>query len=66
MTSLTWLDPSKAYGPTGAVWTHTTLVIVPKHLKHDNASLAIITGEVCNEEPNVLSKHKDPDVMLGD
>lgn len=31
MTSQKWLDESYATGPTGAVWTHQVVVIIPKH-----------------------------------
>jgi hypothetical protein len=44
VTSLTWLDESKARGPRGAIWDHRIAVIVPKNLVHTNISSVWLTG----------------------
>lgn len=51
VTSLNWLDTTKAHGPQGSIWSHQLLVIVPKNLRTTNVSMAWIT-DGCNEEPN--------------
>lgn len=45
VTSQTWLDKSKAYGPRGDnVWDHRIAVIVPKKLEVTNISSVWLTG----------------------
>jgi PhoPQ-activated pathogenicity-related protein len=68
VTSLTWLDVTRAYtdlpsGPT-SVWTHQVIVVVPKKLTYRNISLAYLTGG-CNENPRVPS-NKDEDLIVAD
>jgi len=53
VTSQKWLDESRAVGPTGAVWTHQVLVVIPKELKVRDKAMIYVTG-FCNENP------KDP------
>ena len=66
VTSQKWLDESKVKGPDGALWTHQVIIVVPKHLKYTNVSLAYLTGD-CNEVSNpVLYPHTDEDVLTVD
>ena len=44
VTSLTWLDVSRAYTENGAVWSHQVFVVVPKKLTIKNASTVILNG----------------------
>jgi len=49
VTSLTWLDTSKAYIPrlpveSGNVWSHQVMVVVPKELKFTNVSTMVLNG----------------------
>ena len=68
VTSLTWLDVTRAYSdlPSGrtSVWTHQVIVVVPKKLTYRNISLAYLTGS-CNENPKVPS-NKDEDLIVAD
>ena len=63
VTSLKWMDESRAYGPRGAIWDHTVIVVVPKHLKHTNVSTVYLTWG-CNENPT--PKHNDLDMIIID
>lgn len=66
VTSQTWLDESKVYGPDGSIWTHQVVIVVPKHLKYTNVSMAYLTGG-CNDESNMVVKpHTDEDVLVVD
>lgn len=49
VTSLEWLDTSKAIGPNGAVWTHQVMVVIPKKLTIFNMSTVVLTGS-CNAD----------------
>ena len=49
VTSLTWLDTSKAIGPNGALWTHQVAVVVPKKLTTLNVSMSVLNGG-CNAD----------------
>lgn len=51
VTSLEWLDVSKAAGANGALWTHLVYVVVPEKLTYTNISFAYITGGE-NTKPN--------------
>lgn len=51
VTSLDWLDVSKAYGPAGSIWSHMVYVFVPEEVKYPNVSNAYLTGDN-NREPN--------------
>jgi len=67
VTSQTWLDESKAYGPRGDnIWDHRIAVIVPKDLQVTNISSVWLTGQ-CNEgnHEGELTK-KDGDLLLMD
>ena len=67
VTSLRWLDTSKAYGPSGDLWSHRVTVIVPKVLKYTNVSVSYLTGSCNDEEPNSLPPIADaPDMLAGD
>lgn len=44
VTSLDWLDVSKAQGRAGSIWSHLVYIIVPKEIKFYNVSNAYITG----------------------
>ena len=65
VTSIRWLDTSKASGPNGDIWSHIAVVVVPKHLKFLNISLSYISGN-CNSNPNAHPKKLDDDVLLAD
>ena len=66
VTSQKWLDKSKVHGPDGDIWTHQVVVVIPKHLKYTNVSMAYLTGD-CNENPNNnINPHKDEDVLVID
>ena len=64
VTSLQWLDESRAVGPNGALWTHQVLVVVPKNLEIKNRATIYITGG-CNEHPS-MPKKDDEDLLLVD
>ena len=51
VTSQKWLNETYAYGPTGALWTHQVIVVVPKNLKYTNVSYAFMT-DGSNESPD--------------
>lgn len=66
VTSQTWLDESKAYGPHGDnIWTHHVAVNIPKNLKYTNISAAYVTGG-CNENDSDLPSAKDEDILVAD
>ena len=66
VTSLRWLDTSKAYGPQGDIWSHRVMIVVPKVLKYTNVSVGYITME-CNGHPNEKPTFQDiPDYAVGD
>lgn len=48
VTSLRWMDTSKAYGPNGDIWSHIVAVNIPKNLKHTKISMAQVTNG-CND-----------------
>jgi PhoPQ-activated pathogenicity-related protein len=67
VTSQTWMDESRAYGPRGAIWDHNVIVIVPRKLEQTNISTVWLTGN-CNEDVNrdkILSK-TDVDIIAMD
>lgn len=49
VTSLEWLDTTKAVGPNGALWTHQVLVVIPKKVTITNMSTVVMTGS-CNAD----------------
>jgi PhoPQ-activated pathogenicity-related protein len=49
VTSLEWLDVTKAIGPNGALWTHQVMVVLPETLKITNITTMVMTGG-CNED----------------
>jgi PhoPQ-activated pathogenicity-related protein len=49
VTSLEWLDTTKAIGPNGALWTHQVMVVIPKKLTITNMSTVVMTGG-CNAD----------------
>ena len=65
VTSQTWLDKSKAYGPNGGnVWSHHVAVNIPNNLTYTNISAAYITGD-CNEAGDaVLPSATNEDILL--
>lgn len=66
VTSLEWLDVSRARGVNGALWTHLVYVVVPYRLTHTNVSLALLTGWG-NEKPNyVHGRFEDQDLLWVD
>eukprot|EP00659_Diplonema_papillatum_P017811 gene17811-27435_t len=51
VTSQQWLDETKAAGPSGALWTHQIVVVVPRaHTKKDKGVLWV-TGSCNNDAP---------------
>ena len=44
VTSLEWLDVTKAIGPNGALWTHQVMVVLPETLKITNITTMVMTG----------------------
>lgn len=44
VTSLRWMDESRAYSPNGALWSHQVAVVIPKKLTVTNVSIAVMTG----------------------
>jgi hypothetical protein len=50
VTSLSWMDTSRASGLAGSVWSHQVAVVVPKNLLVMNTSVAIFNGN-CNDDP---------------
>lgn len=58
VTSLEWLDTTKASGPNGALWTHLVYVVIPEKLTYKNISLAYITDGK-NDKPNDVQKFTD-------
>ena len=54
VTSLKWLDTSKAYGYNGDLWTHLVYICVPPVVKNPNVSFALITNGD-NDVPNKVS-----------
>ena len=59
------MDESRAYGPRGAVWDHTVIVVVPKKLEHTNISTVWLTWD-CNEKAQDPIKQSDLDVIVTD
>lgn len=64
VTSQKWLDVSKAAGPYGDIWTHQVVVVVPKHIRVRNVTMAYLTGS-CNHNPSV-PKADDEDIVVAD
>jgi PhoPQ-activated pathogenicity-related protein len=66
VSSLEWLDVSKAAVEGGNKWTHQVAVIVPPEgkLKIRNFSVAYLTGG-CNNNPSV-PKNTDEDIVVAD
>ena len=62
VTSLEWLDTTRAAGVNGALWTHLVYVAVPRKLTYTNVSFAYITGGD-NKKPNVVPGWTDQDVL---
>ena len=66
VTSQKWLDKTKVKGPDGDIWTHQVVVVIPKHLKYTNVSMAYLTGG-CNHHSNdKINPHSDEDVLVVD
>jgi PhoPQ-activated pathogenicity-related protein len=65
VTSLDWLDSSRAQGVSGTTWTHLVYVVIPKEIKYYNVSNAYITGGD-NRHPNKVAGPTDEDVLLTD
>lgn len=65
VTSQTWLNVSKAYGPTGSTWTHMVAIVVPKELNYKNISLAYLTGS-CDRTPNSIPSVSSEDILVID
>ena len=65
VTSLEWLDVTKAKGENGAIWSHMVYVAVPSKLTNSNVSLAYITGDN-NGKPNDVHDWHDEDVIVID
>jgi len=51
VTSLRWMDESRAYSPNGALWSHQVAVVVPRTLKITNVSIAVMTGGCIGDKP---------------
>lgn len=64
VTSLQWMDETRAVGPQGAVWSHMVAMIVPDDLRIRNVSMAVLTGG-CNEKPNDPPKHDEEYLEVG-
>lgn len=62
VTSLEWLDVTKAVGSNGALWTHLVYVVVPKKLTYKNISFAYITGGE-NTKPNDVEGPTNMDTL---
>lgn len=65
VTSLEWLDTTKAVGVNGALWSHIVTVAIPKKVLYPNVSFAYITGDR-NDEPNKIPGIFDEDVLFAD
>mmetsp|Transcript_3461 Transcript_3461/g.5191 ORF Transcript_3461/g.5191 Transcript_3461/m.5191 type:complete len:485 (-) Transcript_3461:50-1504(-) len=66
VTTLTWMDRARVQIPDiNNVWTHTAVVIVPRHLEFTNVSVAVINGD-CNKEDNKAPNNKDYMVVAAD
>ena len=59
VTSLEWMDTTRAAGPNGAVWTHQVAVVVPKKITITNISMAVMTGG-CNRDAGNGTGPKPP------
>ena len=55
VTSLRWLDESRAATPNGAVWSHQVAVVVPKKLTVKNVSISVMTGGCIGDAPPTLT-----------
>ena len=65
VTSLEWLDVSRAYGPTGSVWTHQVAVVVPKVVTEKSFAVSVMTGG-CNENPGPVPEDEEYLIVAGD
>jgi len=65
VTSLRWLDTSRAVGPQGDIWSHLVYVIIPNNLTYTNTSHAYLTGQFSkNDVPNKVANLFDIDVLM--
>ena len=60
VSSLEWLDTSKAVGPNGALWTHQVLVVVPEKVTIFNMSTVVLTGSCNADRGNGTGPHPPP------
>lgn len=66
VTSLEWLDESKAYGPNGNnIWSHHVAINIPNNLKYTNVSTAYVTGD-CNENDSDLPTADSAKIQFSD
>jgi PhoPQ-activated pathogenicity-related protein len=64
VTSLEWLDTTRAIGPNGDnVWTHQVAVVVPKNVRFTNVSMAVMTG---NNNGDAFPTLKDEYLLVAD
>lgn len=66
VTSLQWMDETKAYGPNGATWSHIVAINVPKNLKHTNISAAMVVNGFNYEDHSDLPPKYATEIMYAD
>ena len=59
------MDESKAHGPAGTTWSHTAIVVIPKHLDSKNIATVYLSGN-CNGDHQGSFDKKSEDVIIVD
>jgi PhoPQ-activated pathogenicity-related protein len=60
------MDESRATGPTGAIWTHEVVVIIPKILRYKTIATAYLTGDCNDKHEGATIVRTETDIIVVD
>lgn len=62
VTTLKWMDESRAAGPRGAIWDHEVIVVIPKDLEFTHVATVTMFGS-CNGKPGATVDKNSANVL---